>query len=79
MRKPRLRDFGDMSHYTVEVNRLENDGDRISREAMAALFEGGIDPMVVIRWKDVFERLEAAIDATETAMNTLEGVVIKNR
>jgi predicted phosphate transport protein (TIGR00153 family) len=75
---PRLRDFGDMSHYTVEVNRLENDGDRISREAMAALFEGGIDPMVVIRWKDIYERLENAIDATETVANILEGIVIKN-
>src|SRR3954470_20537333 len=75
---PRLRDFGDMSHYTVEVNRLENDGDRISREATAALFEGGIDPMVVIRWKDIYERLESAIDATETVANILEGIVIKN-
>jgi uncharacterized protein Yka (UPF0111/DUF47 family) len=75
---PRLRDFGDMSHYTVEVNRLENDGDRISREAMAALFEGGIDPMVVIRWKDIYERLENAIDATEKVANILEGIVIKN-
>ena len=75
---PKLRDFGDMSHYTVEVNRLENDGDRISREAMAALFEGGIDPMVVIRWKDIYERLENAIDATETVANILEGIVIKN-
>jgi uncharacterized protein Yka (UPF0111/DUF47 family) len=75
---PRLREFGDISHYTVEVNRLENDGDRISREAMAALFEGGIDPMVVIRWKDIYERLENAIDATETVANILEGIVIKN-
>src|SRR5690349_4920092 len=62
---PRLRNFDDMSHYTVEVNRLENDGDRICREAIASLFEVGIDPLVVIRWKDIFERLEAAIDATE--------------
>jgi uncharacterized protein len=76
---PRLRDFGDISHYTVEVNRLENDGDRITREAMAALFEGGIDPMVVIRWKDIYERLENAIDACETVANILEGIVIKNR
>jgi uncharacterized protein len=75
---PRLRSFDDISHYTVEVNRLENDGDRIVREAVAALFHGGIDPMVVIRWKDIFERLEAAIDATETVANTLEGIVIKN-
>src|ERR671933_1839751 len=75
---PKLRDFGDMSHYTVEVNRLENDGDRISREATAALFEGGIDPLVVIRWKDIYERLESAIDACETVANILEGIVIKN-
>ena len=75
---PRLRDFGDMSHYTVEVNRLENDGDRIVREAIAALFDTGIDPMVVIRWKDIFERLEEAIDATEHVANILEGIVIKN-
>ena len=53
-------------HYTVEIHRLENDGDRIVREAVASLFEGGIDPMVVIRWKDLFERLEEAIDACET-------------
>jgi len=75
---PRMRDFKDMSHYTVEINRLENDGDRVSREAMASLFEGGIDPMVVIRWKDIFERLESGIDATEKVANVLEGIVIKN-
>ena len=75
---PRLRSFEDISHYTVEINRLENDGDRITREAMAALFDGGIDPMVVIRWKDIYDRLENAIDATETVANILEGIVIKN-
>jgi predicted phosphate transport protein (TIGR00153 family) len=75
---PRLRGFRDIRHYTVEVNRLENDGDRILREALASLFERGIDPMMVIRWKDIFERLEDAIDATETAANILEGIVIKN-
>jgi predicted phosphate transport protein (TIGR00153 family) len=75
---PRLRGFKDMSHYTVEINRLENDGDRITREAIASLFDNGIDPMVVIRWKDIFERLEEAIDATERVANILEGIVIKN-
>jgi uncharacterized protein len=75
---PRLRGFRDIHHYTVEVNRLENDGDRIVREALASLFERGIDPMMVIRWKDIFERLEDAIDATEKAANILEGIVIKN-
>ena len=75
---PRLRSFQDLSHFTVEVNRLENDGDRISRDAIASLFHGGIDPMVVIRWKDIFERLEEAIDACEHVANTLAGIVIKN-
>jgi predicted phosphate transport protein (TIGR00153 family) len=75
---PLLRGFHDLSRYTVEVNRLENEGDRITREAVASLFDGGIDPMVVIRWKDIFERLEAAIDAAERVANILEGIVIKN-
>jgi uncharacterized protein len=75
---PRLRGFKDISHYTVEINRLENDGDRIVREAIASLFDNGIDPMVVIRWKDIFERLEEAIDSCERVANILEGIVIKN-
>jgi uncharacterized protein len=75
---PRLRGFKDLSHYTVEINRLENDGDRITRAAIAALFDDGIDPMVVIRWKDIYERLEEAIDATEHVANIIEGIVIKN-
>jgi predicted phosphate transport protein (TIGR00153 family) len=75
---PRMRGFRDISHYTVELNRLENDGDRIVREAIASLFDTGIDPMVVIRWKDIFERLEEAIDATEHVANILQGIVIKN-
>ena len=74
---PRLRGFKDLSHYTVEINRLENDGDRITREAIASLFDNGIDPMVVIRWKDIFERLEEAIDATEHVANILEGIMVK--
>ena len=48
----------DIPHFTVEINRLENEGDRLMREALASLFEDGIDPMVVIRWKDIYERLE---------------------
>jgi predicted phosphate transport protein (TIGR00153 family) len=75
---PRMRDFKDISHYTVEIHRLENEGDRVVREAIASLFDNGIDPMVVIRWKDLFERLEEAVDATERVANTLSGIVIKN-
>jgi predicted phosphate transport protein (TIGR00153 family) len=76
---PRLRTFNDIRHFTVEINRLENEGDRVVRQALASLFERGIDPMMVIRWKDIFERLEDAIDATETAVNIMAGIVIKNR
>jgi uncharacterized protein Yka (UPF0111/DUF47 family) len=75
---PRLRGFEDIHHFTVEINRYENEGDRVVREALASLFEAGIDPMLVIRWKDIFERLEDAIDATETVAHILEGITIKN-
>jgi predicted phosphate transport protein (TIGR00153 family) len=73
-----LRDFKDLDKYWIEIHRLENEGDRISRDAVASLFSNGIDPMVVIRWKDMFAVLEEAIDATETAAQILEGIVIKN-
>jgi uncharacterized protein len=76
---PRLRALQEIGEFTGEVNRLENEGDRIQREAVASLFERGIDPMMVIRWKDIFERLEDAIDQTETAINILAGIIIKNR
>ena len=76
---PLLRGFQDISQHTVEINRLENEGDRLTREALAALFHNGIDPMVVIRWKDLFERLESAIDSTERVANIMENIVIKNR
>jgi uncharacterized protein len=74
----RLRGFNDLNHYFIEVNRLENEGDRITREALASLFRNGIDPMMVIRWKDIFERLEHAIDACEHVANILEGIVVKH-
>jgi predicted phosphate transport protein (TIGR00153 family) len=75
---PQIRGFKDISEHAVEVHRLENEGDRIVRAAIASLFEAGIDPMVVIRWKDLYERLEDAIDSTERAADVLEGIVIKN-
>jgi predicted phosphate transport protein (TIGR00153 family) len=75
---PLVRGFKDISQHTVEVHRLENEADRVVREAIASLFEVGVDPMVVIRWKDIFERLENAIDSTERAAFILEGIVIKH-
>jgi predicted phosphate transport protein (TIGR00153 family) len=73
-----LPDFKDLDKYWIEIHRLENEGDRISRDAVASLFSNGIDPMVVIRWKDMFAVLEEAIDSTEKAAQILEGIVIKN-
>jgi len=75
---PLLRDFSDVTPFTTEIHRLENDGDRVVREGMAALFDHGIDPMTVIRWKDIYDRLEGAVDACERVANLLSGIVIKN-
>lgn len=61
----------------VEIHRLENEGDRLLRDGLGSLFAGGADPMVVIRWKDVFESLEAAIDACETVAHVIEGIVLR--
>ncbi len=74
----RLRGMRDLNHYFIEINRLENDGDRVVREAIASLFVGGIDPTLIIRWKDLFERLEQSIDSCERAANILEGIVVKH-
>ena len=73
-----LRGFKDLEHYWIEIHRLENDGDRVYRDAVASLFADRVDPMVVIRWRDIFLRLERAIDATETSASIVEGIVIKN-
>ena len=51
----------------------------MQRDAVASLFVAGIDPMIVIRWKDIFETLESAVDACETVANVIEGIVLKRR
>jgi uncharacterized protein Yka (UPF0111/DUF47 family) len=73
-----LRSFNDLERYWVEIHRLENEGDRVWREALASLFSNGIDPMVVIRWKDIFGLLERAIDSTETAAHLIEAIAVKH-
>jgi uncharacterized protein Yka (UPF0111/DUF47 family) len=73
-----LRGFSDLERYWIEVHRLENEGDRVWREALASLFSDGIDPMVVIRWKDIFGVLERAIDSTETSAHMIESIVVKH-
>ena len=74
-----MRAGEDVSSELIEIHRLENEGDRISRDAIASLFKSGTDPMVVIRWKDIFESLEQAIDSCETVAHVIEGMRLKRR
>jgi uncharacterized protein len=74
-----LRNFRGSDEAIVELNRLEDEGDRIARDAIASLFEDeDVSPRTMIRWKDVFEALERAIDACETAGHTIGNIVLKN-
>jgi predicted phosphate transport protein (TIGR00153 family) len=71
-----LRDIHD---YLLEVHTLENEGDRLAREAIAKLFSEGEDALTVIRWKDIHEVLEDAVDSCEQAAHVLESAYLKNR
>jgi uncharacterized protein len=63
----------------VQIKRLEDEGDRAVRAAIAALFhDTRIDPLIVIRWKDIYESLEDALDASERVANVLGNIVVKN-
>ena len=72
-----LRTGDDLGPLLMEIHRLENEADRIVRAAVASLFAAGIDPMMVIRWKDIYDTLESAVDACETVANVLEGITLK--
>jgi uncharacterized protein len=69
----------DISGLLVDLHTLEDDGDRLVRTATANLFSGGMDPLVVIRWKDIHADLEQAVDSCERAAHVLESVYLKNR
>ncbi|MBC7961814.1 MAG: DUF47 domain-containing protein [Steroidobacteraceae bacterium] len=62
----------------VEINALENEADRVSREAISRLFDEEKDPIQLIKWKEIYETLERATDKCEDAANILESVVVKN-
>lgn len=72
----KLHSFKDVQPHWIEIHRLENEGDRIARKAVADLFTSGSDPMHVIKWKDVYALLEEAIDACEDAANVIERIVV---
>ena len=69
----------DISHHLIDVHTLEDEGDRIVRAATARLFRDGLDPLVVIRWKDIHHDLEQAVDSCEKAAHVLESIYLKNR
>jgi uncharacterized protein len=75
----RLEGFKDSKRQLIELRTLEDEGDRIAREAIAELFGGGVDAITLIRWKDIHEQLEEAIDACENAADVLEAILVKNR
>jgi hypothetical protein len=67
-----------LEEHWIEVNRLENDGDRLHRDAVAELFDGDMRCTDIIKWKDIYTTLEAAIDQCEDVANILETIVLKN-
>ena len=73
-----LKGFKGLDTYWIEVHRLENEGDRIARAAIAGLFDNGRDPVEVIKWKDVYGLLEATIDKAEDVANIIERITIKH-
>jgi predicted phosphate transport protein (TIGR00153 family) len=74
-----LEGFKDSARQLAALRELEDEGDRISREAIADLFRSGADPLTIIRWKDIHEQLEEAVDACENAADVLEAILVKNR
>ena len=74
---PRLQSMKDLSEFWIEINRLENEGDKSYRKLLASLFSGRYDALEVIKLKDIVESLEDAADAFETVANTVEQIAVK--
>ena len=75
----RLEGFKDSKRQLIELRELEDEGDRLNRGAIEELFASGEDALEVLRWKDIHERLEEAVDACENAADVLEAILVKNR
>ena len=74
-----LEGFRDARRQLDELHELEDEGDRLERDAISGLFRAGGDPVSIIRWKDIHERLEEAVDACQHAAHVLEAIIVKNR
>ncbi len=75
----RLEGFKESQRELIELRELEDEGDRLVRDAVAELFASESDPIALIRWKDIYEHLEEAVDACENAADVLEAILVKNR
>lgn len=74
-----LEGFHESRRVLIELRELEDEGDRLAHDGVSSLFAGQVDPLVVIRWKDIHESLEEAVDACENAADVLEAILVKNR
>ena len=74
---PNLRKMKNLEEYWIEINRLENEGDRFYRRTIAELFSGDYKAMDVLKYKDIIEEIETAIDRLEDVTNTMESIVLK--
>jgi predicted phosphate transport protein (TIGR00153 family) len=75
---PKLRKMKDLEEYWIEINRLENEGDRFYRRTIAELFSGDYRAMDVLKWKEIIEQIEGAIDRLEDVANTIESISLKH-
>ena len=74
----KLKGFKGVGPHWIEIHRLENEGDRVARQAIADLFTNGTDPVETIKWKDVYALLEDTIDSCEDVANVIERIVVKH-
>jgi len=74
----RLESMRDMDDHLAAIDRLESEGDRVYNQAIARLFSGEFDPLEVIRWKDLIEAMEAAMNSIEDISDVVEGIVLKH-
>jgi predicted phosphate transport protein (TIGR00153 family) len=73
-----LEGFKELEPRRIEIHRLENETDLVTREALATLFTDDSSPADLVKWKDIYDLLEATMDGCETAANVLEAIAIKN-
>lgn len=75
----RLKNSGELNPYLVEINRLENEADGVSRQALADLFAGPHEVLDILRWREIYGRMENAADKCEDVADTIEAIILKSR